>query len=503
MPSVVDLVQGLPRVGAWFRGLPRGRAAASNATASGPGGLADIPGPSGPAFAAELLFGGGLGRLHELQLRGRAEFGPVWAARFGPVRTVHVAAAALVEQVLRQEGPWPERCRLSPWTELRRRGPRACGLLTAEGREWEELRSLLAPLLLRPEAALAFAEPLDSVVRDLVVRLRRQRGRAGGGGGGRGRGRAGPPALVSDVAGELYKFGLEAMAAVLLGSRLGCLEPAGPPPADTAAFILAVGSALEGALLAMVVPRLLPGPRRRLQRDWDRMFGFAQRHLERAGGGLAATLLRGPLPPQSVLGSVTELLLAGVDTVSNTLSWTLYELSRRPEVQAALHAEIASALPAGPRAPSSAAALARLPLLRAVVKEVLRLYPVVPGNSRVPDRDIRVGRFVIPRNTLVTLCQFATSRDPRHFRAPDSFWPERWLSGPPAPAPHPFASLPFGFGKRSCVGRRLAELELHLTLAQILLHFEVRPEPDAAPVEPMTRTVLVPARSINLQFLDR
>ncbi|XP_028929760.1 25-hydroxyvitamin D-1 alpha hydroxylase, mitochondrial [Ornithorhynchus anatinus] len=492
MPSVAHLVQGLPRLGAWLRGLPRGRAA--SVAASGPWGLDDIPGPSGPAFAAELLFGGGLGRLHELQLRGRAEFGPVWAARFGPVRTVHVAAAALQEQVLRQEGPWPERCRLSPWTEQRRRRDRACGLLTAEGREWEELRSLLAPLLLRPGAAAAFAEPLDGVVRDLVPRLRRRRGRA----------RAGPPALVSDVAGELYKFGLEAVAAVLLGSRLGCLEEEAPP--DTAAFIRAVGSALEGALLAMVVPRLLPGPRRRLERDWDRMFSFAERHLERAGGGLAATLLRGPMSPESVLGNVTELLLAGVDTVSNTLSWTLYELSRRPEVQTALHAEIAAALPAAPRAPSSAAALARLPLLRAVVKEVLRLYPVVPGNSRVPDRDIRVGRFVIPRNTLVTLCQFATSRDPCQFPSPDSFCPERWLSGTavtPAPAPHPFASLPFGFGKRSCVGRRLAELELHLTLAQILLHFEVRPEPGAAPVEPMTRTVLVPARSINLQFLDR
>ncbi|NXM24702.1 CP27B protein, partial [Oxyruncus cristatus] len=88
--------------------------------------------------------------------------------------------------------------------------------------------------------------------------------------------------------------------------------------------------------------------------------------------------------------------------------------------------------------------------------------------------------------TLITLCHYATSRDSRFFTAPDTFRPERWLrhrdpgdssgdtpGGPsdtlgatPGPG-HPFASLPFGLGPRSCVGRRLAELQLHMALAQV------------------------------------
>lgn len=56
--------------------------------------------------------------------------------------------------------------------------------------------------------------------------------------------------------------------------------------------------------------------------------------------------------------------------VSNTLSWALYELARHPEVQKALHSEITTAL--GPGAQYTAAALSQLPLLKAVVKEVLR-----------------------------------------------------------------------------------------------------------------------------------
>ena len=71
----------------------------------------------------------------------------------------------------------------------------------------------------------------------------------------------------------------------------------------------------------------------------------------------------------------------------------------------------------------------------------------------------------LSHQTLVTLCHYATSRDPAQFPEPNSFHPARWLGE--GPAPHPFASLPFGFGKRSCMGRRLAELELQMALAQV------------------------------------
>ncbi|XP_006859563.1 PREDICTED: 25-hydroxyvitamin D-1 alpha hydroxylase, mitochondrial-like [Chrysochloris asiatica] len=476
---------------------------------SAPRSLADIPGPSTPSFLAELFFSGGLSRLHELQVQGAARFGPMWLANFGTVRTVYVAAPALLEQLLRQEGSQPERCSFSPWTEHRRRRQRACGLLTAEGEEWQRLRSLLAPLLLRPQAAAGYAETLDNVVHDLVQRLRRQRGRG-----------TGPSTLVQDVAGEFYKFGLESIAAVLLGSRLGCLEAEVPP--DTETFIRAVGSVFVSTLLTMAMPNwlhhLVPGPWGRLCRDWDQMFAFAQQHVERQeaeaamrnqekpkddtepGAHLTYFLFREKLPAQSILGNVTELLLAGVDTVSNTLSWALYELSRHQDVQQALHSEITAAL--GPSSDAHpTATLSQLPLMKAVIKEVLRLYPVVPGNSRVPDKDICVGDYILPKNTLVTLCHYATSRDPAQFPEPNTFRPVRWLGE--GPAPHPFASLPFGFGKRSCIGRRLAELELQMALAQILTHFEVLPEPGAAPIRPMTRTVLVPERNINLQFVDR
>ncbi|XP_044535153.1 25-hydroxyvitamin D-1 alpha hydroxylase, mitochondrial [Gracilinanus agilis] len=501
----------LSKVSQFTRWIPElGAKLGSKGRERTPLGLTDIPGPSTLSFLTELFCKGGLSRLHELQVQDSARFGPVWFASFGKVQTVYLAAPALIEQLLRQEGPHPERCSFSPWVEHRRRCHRACGLLTAEGDEWQRLRSLLAPLLLRPRAAADFAETLDGVVSDLVRHLRRRRGGLGA-----------SPDLVTDVAGEFYKFGLEGIGAVLLGSRLGCLELNVPPETET--FIGAVGSVFVSTLMTMAMPtwlnRLFPGPWDRLCRDWEQMFAFAQQHMEQrkaepaagptgepqnssiSGPHLTGFLFQKEVPAAAILGNITELLLAGVDTVSNTLSWALYELAHHPEVQTALHAEIMGAMAPGSPTHPPATTLAQLPLLKAVVKEVLRLYPVVPGNSRVPDKDIHVGDYVIPKNTLVTLCHYSMSRDPGQFPDPNAFHPNRWLGG--QPAPHPFASLPFGFGKRSCIGKRLAELELNLTLAQILTHFEVRPEPGAGLIKPMTRTVLVPERSINLKFVDR
>ncbi|XP_075345851.1 25-hydroxyvitamin D-1 alpha hydroxylase, mitochondrial, partial [Mycteria americana] len=436
-----------------------------------------------------------------LQVEGRARYGPVWKASFGPILTVHVAEAGLIEQVLRQEGDFPVRSHLSSWKDYRVCRGHACGLLTAEGEEWQRLRRLLGRLLLRPRAAEGYAGPVASVVGDLLRRLQRQRDRH-------------PQHLVPDIATEFYKFGLEGISSVLFASRLGCLEQ--EVPRDTETFIRSINTMFVMTLLTMAMPkplhRLFPKPWQTFCEAWDYMFAFAKGHIDRRmaeaaepGEPAAKTCLtdhlaREKVPMKVIYGNVTELLLAGVDTISSTLSWSLYELARHPGVQAALHRELAAALGSG--CGPSATALGQVPLLRAVVKETLRLYPVIPANARVvPDRDIRVGDYLVPRKTLITLCHYTTSRDGRLFPAPDSFRPERWLHRDAAR--HPFASLPFGVGKRSCVGRRLAELEIHLALAQILLRFEVRPEPGGGRVRPMTRTLLVPEATINLQFLSR
>lgn len=72
----------------------------------------------------------------------------------------------------------------------------------------------------------------------------------------------------------------------------------------------------------------------------------------------------------------------------------------------------------------------------------------------------------ISMQTLITLCHYATSRDPAVFPNPDEFQPSRWFNKDQTH--HPYASVPFGVGKRSCIGRRIAELELYLALSRVM-----------------------------------
>lgn len=124
---------------------------------------------------------------------------------------------------------------------------------------------------------------------------------------------------------------------------------------------------------------------------------------------------------------------------------------------------------------------------------------MVPINSRViTEKEIEVGGFLFPKNvsgarklgfpgvprspklmcclfifplqTQFVFCHYVVSRDPSIFPEPDSFQPHRWLkkSQPdPLGVQHPFGSVPFGYGVRGCLGRRIAELEMQLLLARV------------------------------------
>ncbi|XP_028943399.1 25-hydroxyvitamin D-1 alpha hydroxylase, mitochondrial-like, partial [Antrostomus carolinensis] len=189
--------------------------------------------------------------------------------------------------------------------------------------------------------------------------------------------------LVPDIATEFYKFGLEGISSILFASRLGCLEQ--EVPGDTVTFIRSINTMFVMTLLTMAMPRLLhrlfPKPWQTFCEAWDYMFAFAKGHIDRRVAEVAErgepaekTCLTDHLawekvPMKVIYGNVTELLLAGVDTISSTLSWSLYELARHPGVQEALHQELVATL--ATTSDPSATALSRVPLLRAVVKETL------------------------------------------------------------------------------------------------------------------------------------
>ncbi|KAM8791943.1 sterol 26-hydroxylase, mitochondrial [Rhynchonycteris naso] len=492
-------------------------AEAAEAPGTGPGDRRlrspdELPGPGQLRFLFQLLVQGYVLHLHQLQVLTRAKYGPMWITHAGAQTHVNLASAPLLEQVMRQEGKYPIRNDMDLWKEHRDLQGLAYGPFTTQGHHWYQLRQVLNQRMLKPAEAALYTDVLNEVIDSFMARLNQLRAESASGD------------QVPDMAHQFYYFALEAICYILFEKRIGCLERSIPP--DTEAFVRSVGLMFQNSLYATFLPKwtrpLLPFWKRYLD-GWNTIFSFGKKLIDQKleeieaqlqtggpdavqiSGYLHFLLTSGQLSPHEAMGSLPELLMAGVDTTSNTLTWALYHLSKSPEIQEALHEEVVGVVPAG-RVPQHKD-FAHMPLLKAVLKETLRLYPVVPINSRIiTEKEVEVGGFLFPKNTQFVFCHYVVSRDPSIFPEPESFQPHRWLRQGQTDnlgAQHPFGSVPFGYGVRGCLGRRIAELEMQLLLARLIQHYEVVLAPETGEVKSVARIVLVPHKKVGLRFLQR
>lgn len=163
------------------------------------------------------------------------------------------------------------------------------------------------------------------------------------------------------------------------------------------------------------------------------------------------------------------MLIAGHDTSTALLAWTLYLLGSHPEVLERAQREAISALQES--APTSES-LSNLPFLEMVIKEALRLYPPIHVGNRRAAIDIHLGDFTIPSGSRVMYSIYLTQRDPKYWPEPDTFRPERFdrASGT---KPAAFSYLPFGGGPRTCIGASFAQVEARVVLARLLATFDL------------------------------
>ncbi|XP_029600930.1 cytochrome P450 27C1-like [Salmo trutta] len=93
--------------------------------------------------------------------------------------------------------------------------------------------------------------------------------------------------------------------------------------------------------------------------------------------------------------------------------------------------------------------------------------------------------------------------DEENFPGAEDFRPDRWIRKEATDRVDNFGSIPFGYGIRSCIGRRIAELEMHLALTRLIQRFQIGLCPVTEEIKAKTHGLLCPATSINLQFADR
>jgi len=186
---------------------------------------------------------------------------------------------------------------------------------------------------------------------------------------------------------------------------------------------------------------------------------------------------------EDLKSAAASIYLAGQETTSSTLMATVLALLLFPEVQSRAQAEVDALL----RSSSSADSLTRLPewedreklpYVTGLCKEVTRWHPVVPFGipHRLMENDVYRGWY-IPKGTLVFANALSMARDPSIYSDPDLFKPERYLPVVDGGLgePHPVGT--FGFGRRICPGRFLAEASIWIVVVSILATFDVVSRP--------------------------
>ena len=176
------------------------------------------------------------------------------------------------------------------------------------------------------------------------------------------------------------------------------------------------------------------------------------------------------LDDENIRNQVVTFLIAGHETTSALLSFTLYFLTRHPEVYARAIAEV-DAVVGGPEHLPSYDQLGQLHSLDQILYETLRLWAPAPGFVVTPtERTTLGGRWVVDPGEKLVLLMHTLHRDPAIWSDPERFDPERFTPEAIAARP-PNAWKPFGNGMRACIGRQFAMQEAKLSLALMLQRF--------------------------------
>jgi cytochrome P450 len=206
---------------------------------------------------------------------------------------------------------------------------------------------------------------------------------------------------------------------------------------------------------------------------------------------LAAQQTEGRFTDEEIVGNTLTLLIAGEDTTAHTMAWTAWLLAGRPDIQERWAAEAIELL-GEHRSAGEYEQVGKLAYGEAVLRESMRLKPVVPFTGFEPLADVTIAGVRIPAGAQVlVMLRHAGLHESGVERALE-FDPERWLGEDERAVPDQKSFLAFGAGPRFCPGRNLAFLEAKAGMATIARNFEIELDESSGPATEKLNFVMVP-----------
>ena len=361
------------------------------------------------------------------------------------------------------------------------------GLLTTEGEAWKTQRRLIQSGFERKQL-----EVLSSIMQDSLAESLRDFDQQA---------RIGPV----DIYPVMMKMTFAMVGKSLFGAKL--------KEDDIDLISKAILTVQEFMVRQTIQPYLNPwfavsGEQRRHEEMRSRAFGvlgdyIRRRREEEPGHDLLQILMDArysdgtSMSDELVVSESMQLLVAGHETSSNALSWTLYLLSTRPDCVDRIRDEFDCVLGDKPLGFSD---VPKFEFTTQVIMEALRLYPPFWMVDRMALADDRAGDVDIPRGSTVVVFIYGTHHSPRYWENQESFDPERFNKANEK-LHTPFAHLPFGAGPRGCIGGNYAMLQMLMILSVLLRKYDFQLLPGQT-VEPRPMVILRPEHGIRMTFTE-
>ncbi|XP_044750639.1 cytochrome P450 315a1, mitochondrial [Coccinella septempunctata] len=411
----------------------------------------DIPSPRGlPIIGTRLaiLAAGSSKYIHEYIDKRHRELGPIYRERLGPITGVFVAEPDSIRSIFSQEGKHPIHIIPQSWTVYNKKHNYTRGLFFMNGPEWLEHRRIMNNLLLKGDLTW-MEEAADAVITNFVEDLK------------------GNVITVETLDRELYKAFLEVLVSVLLGADTykkykTNINTLVNELTDTVQLVFETTMKLE-MINAEWAEKLGLSRWKIFETAMSEALTGAEQILDTLteecgyGNGLLRRMRDHNVHVERINAIVADLFLAAGDTTAYTMQWILYLVSKNKHVQDKIRSELTN--------PGSN-------YTKHVLKETLRLYPVAPFLTRFLPHESQISGYKIPENSLIIMSIYSTGRNEKYFENPLEFIPERWDRANKSMVTKQ-ASLPFAMGSRSCVGKKLAEYELHLMLLRLVENFHL------------------------------
>ncbi|XP_058060587.1 ecdysone 20-monooxygenase [Anopheles bellator] len=469
----------------------------------------NIPGPRRlPLIGTKWLYLTGRQRyskVHEAFLELHRRYGKI-VLDVDTVPIVNLFDRADMERVLK----YPSRFPFRPPTEIietyRRSRPDRFGvtnLINAQGEKWHELRMKLTSGITSRRILQSFIPSVNDICDDFVDLVRRQRAEDG---------------TIRNFQDIANSVGLEIICCLVLGRRMGYLTTDRRnekfirlAEAVKESFVYISQSYYGFKLWKYMPTRLYRNFVRCEEIIYDTIAEIVYEALEEEQLNcpdndvkhiFISILQSEGLETKEKISGIIDLITSAIETLSNTLSFLLHNLSQSADHQRAIAQEFAHCAKS-----ITNDDLVTASFTKACIQESYRISPTTPCLARILEEDYHLSGYSLPAGTLVLCHTRVACQSEENFQQADQFLPERWLDQ--RDENHNVYKrqeagagivLPFGTGRRMCPGQKIVDIELTLLVAKIFQNFEIEYR---SPLDTQFQFLLAPRTPIEVRFRDR